>query len=466
VIPALVLAPVAAFAAGLEVPENGALMLGRGGTAVSLPGSSYSVQFNPAGMSDIEEFDAHIDTRFVRHDVSFTRAPRIERERGIDYTFATVSNQAGVFIAPNITAAHRFPNSRLAFGVGLWGPPGVGAYQYPDPAKLFAAGEPAEETGLLTPQRYSVIRSESSILFPSMGLSWKFSDEFSLGITGSAIRANVGLRQAIAARSTGGLESATGDGIATLDLLDPFTPTFLLGAQWTPMPGLRFGFSFRPTIDIEARGTLKFETLLGASDSVKFSGDRARMSLTLPSMARAGATFDVGPWMVSLEMVYEGWSANRRLLLEGENIEITISGRTEALKPFIIRKDWRDAIGLRVGASLPLLDEGPQGWGVTLHTGALVETNAVPEWRQNIDTVSSDRASFSGGLTARWGGLALTLSGMGYVPVTMVVTRSEQKRGVAGAPDVPPVTVGNGIYQSSIWIGSIGLAYTGFGRAG
>lgn len=464
VLAAGLLVPAVVAAAGLEIPENGALMLGRGGTAVSLPGSAYALQFNPAGMSDLVGLDVRLDARLVNHEVRFTRERRIDRERNIDDTFLPVTNQGGPFLGPSATVAYRLPELPFAIGLGVWGPPGVGRYTYPDPKALHDGGELVYENGLATGQRYGVIQSATRVLFPSVGLAWQATDALSLGVSFQSTVALVSMKQAIAARSNGGGEFVTADGIATLDLVDPFTPSFMLGVLWAPMPGLRFGASFRPTIDLEAEGTLKIDTLLGG-DAIKFEGDRARLRLTLPSMARAGVTWQGREWLLSGELVYEGWSANKAMVLEGQDIKVTIGGTTTPLPSFTIRKNWRDSAGLRFGGSLPLLSDGPGGMALTFHCGALLETNAIPESRQNIDTVTGDRAGAGLGVTARWGGFAVTVSGMGYIPVTMVVTGSEASRGVAASPDSPPVLVGNGIYESKIVIGSIGLAWSGLGAA-
>ncbi|MFM2153127.1 MAG: hypothetical protein RL199_1562, partial [Pseudomonadota bacterium] len=138
---ALTLAVAAkASAAGIEVPENGAVPLGRGGTAVSSFGTAYALQFNPAGIASVEGLDVRLDGRFVNHDVSFQRAPRA----GIPVDFEKVSNSAGTFFAPTVSVAYRSPKllgGRLSLGAGVWGPPGVGRYAYPDP-KAIAAADP------------------------------------------------------------------------------------------------------------------------------------------------------------------------------------------------------------------------------------------------------------------------------------------------------------------------------------
>jgi len=454
--------PAFAFAAGLEVPENGALMIGRGGTAVSLPGTAYALQFNPAGLVTVDGFDVRIDGRLVSHDVTFTRERRVDAGKGIDDTFAPVRNAAGPFVAPAIAVAYRSKNlleGRLGLGIGIWGPPGVGRYSYADPQTLWDSGNGALETGLASGQRYTTISSSTSVLFPSLGAGLRVSDAVSLGLTVQSGLAIVRMKQAIAASSSGGRESVTADGLASLDVMDAFVPSLVAGLAWDPLPGLRFGASFRPALDVVAGGTLKIETLLGSGIDV--NGDAATLKLTLPPMARVGGTVVAGAFTWSAEIVWEGWGANRELVLTPHDVTVTVDGKTTALPEFRIAKRWRDAGGVRVGGSWTAIPQVDRGFGLDVHFGALGETNAVPESRQAPDTVNGDRVAGSAGISLKYGGFAFTLSGMAYLPVRLDITRSEVSRGVAGAPDDPPVRVGNGTYTSSIWMLGAGLAWTG-----
>jgi hypothetical protein len=49
-----------------------------------------------------------------------------------------------------------------------------------------------------------------------------------------------------------------------------------------------------------------------------------------------------------------------------------------------------------------------------------------------------------------------------YAPVTLNIKQSTAVRGVADStdPDKPPVYVGNGTYNASLWILAFGFAYT------
>lgn len=460
----LVVAPSVAVAAGLEVPENGALMIGRGGTAVSLPGSAYALQFNPAGLTEVDGFDVRVDGRLVSHDVTFTRARRVDEGKGIDDTFDTVRNTAGPFVAPALAVAYRnkaWLDGRLGFGVGVWGPPGVGRYAYPDPKALWDGGNGAIETGLASGQRYTVVSSSTSVLFPSLGAGFRVSDGLSVGLTLQSGLAIIRMRQAIAAASSGGRESVTADGLASLDVVDAFVPALVAGVLWEPMPGFRVGASFRPPVDVVADGTLKIETLLGSGIDV--TGDRATLRLTLPPVLRAGATLVAGPFTWSAELAFEGWSANRELVLTPHDVRVTVDGTTTTLPEFRIAKQWVDAGGLRLGGTWNAIAAVDGGFGLDVHAGLLGETNAVPETRQAPDTVTGTRLGGGAGISLKYGGFALTLSALGYVPVTLEVTKSEVSRGVAGEPDAPPVLVGNGTYTSSVWMLGAGLAWTGGG---
>ena len=81
---ALMLLPVSSWAAGTEIPEQGALNMARGGTSATIPGTAYALQFNPALLTEVVNFDARIDVRMSRSSITFKRAMAPGALRSID----------------------------------------------------------------------------------------------------------------------------------------------------------------------------------------------------------------------------------------------------------------------------------------------------------------------------------------------------------------------------------------------
>jgi len=445
-----------ASAAGLEVPENGAVPLARGGTAVSRFGTAYALQFNPAGIADVEGLDVRIDGRFVNHDVGFQRAPRA----GIPVDFEKVSNGAGVFFAPTVSVAYRSPKllgGRLSLGVGVWGPPGVGRYSYPDP-KAIAASDPDSansNVNAMAPQRYMLIEQNNLVAMPGLGAAWRLSDSLSVGLVFQNASANVSLRRAIAAKSVNGTEGYDNDALVTVKVSQAVVPTGTVGVAWSPAGRWRVGAAYRHGLTLDARGTMDIElSEVGRRLVSSIDGDGARLQFSLPSAARDGATFLGDGWSASGELVWEGWSVLDRMTLTPD-VSLTEAGKPpRKVEPLALEKNLKDSYGARLGGSWRAHDR------VELHAGALFETNAIPSKTQAIDYVTGDRLGGSVGTTLTLGGgFSLSVGGMLYRPVTLTVTDSEVRRSSSDT-EQPPVIVGNGTYTSNIWVAAIGLGYT------
>jgi long-subunit fatty acid transport protein len=454
---ALTLAVAAkASAAGIEVPENGAVPLGRGGTAVSSFGTAYALQFNPAGIASVEGLDVRLDGRFVNHDVSFQRAPRA----GIPVDFEKVSNGAGTFFAPTVSVAYRSPkllDGRLSVGAGVWGPPGVGRYAYPDPKAIAAADPDSANSNVnaMAPQRYTLVEQDNLVAMPGLGAAWRLSDTLSLGLVVQVASANVSLRRAIAAKSFNGTEGYDNDAMVTVKVSQAAIPTGTLGVAWSPAARWRVGAAYRHGLTLDARGTMDIELSEAGRRLVSsIDGNAARLQFSLPSTARAGATFLGDGWSASGEVVWEGWSVLDRMTLTPD-VSITEAGKApRKVEPLALEKSLKDAYGARLGGSWRAHDR------VELHAGALFETNAIPSKTQAIDYVTGDRLGGSVGTTLTLGGgFSLSVGGMLYKPVTLTVTDSEVRRSSSDT-EQPPVIVGNGTYTSNIWVAAVGLGYT------
>jgi long-subunit fatty acid transport protein len=464
-------APTIARGAGLEAPENGAYVLARGGTGVALTGTAYSLQFNPAGLADVEGWDIRLDARFVGSGISFQRDSRENGGSGIPLTFDKVSNSAGVFVAPGLYVAYKPTQEtwrKFSFGVGVFGPPGIGKYQYPDPRTLphqTPGADDYDPTLRVTaaPQRYSLISNSNTILYPSVGVSFTPIKQLSIGLTAQAAIASISFAQALAGASISGQEIGDTDGIANLAVKDSFTPTFIAGVMVKPIDNLVIGAMFRPQVALDAKGTLKVDFAPGSA--AKQAGEDASLKLHLAPQARLGASYDFGRFSLAAEGVWEGWHVNKKMILDASAVTIQTKPN-EAYKPVgtkLVERNWKDTWGGRLGGTWKAIQPTPsKKFGLQVHAGALFETNAIPSENQGIDTVTGDRIGGSAGVTASYGPWGVTLGAMVYKPVTLHNTDSMGKRSVSDPNDQddPPIYVSRGTYDASLWIASLGLAYS------
>ena len=498
--------PATVHAAGLEAPDNGAYILARGGTGVALLGTAYSLQFNPAGLSEVQDMDVRVDTRFIKSDVTFQRSPYINGGgAGIDNNFNPVSNTAGMFVAPSLYFAYRlrdYPN--LVLGGGVYGPPGIGRYQYPDPRSSYGDADFVfNDVQSNSGQRYNLIANANKILLPTIGAAYRVADSFSLGLSASLAVAHITFSQATAGAPNGGQETLAADVLVDLDVRTVAFPVLLAGAMWKPLKGLAIGAAFRPGYTLNLKGTMKVcgnPSLLltqqstngdpvtypngspanpcdPATPATPNRTDATAVTITInqPTEARLGASYNFGPVTLNAEGVFEGWSANDKLTLSAPTIQVVKGdGSKSIVGTSVVTKGWQNIFGGRFGASVRLKDGNRDQLALQLHLGTLYEQNAIPAERQAVDTVTGNRLGFSGGLTATYQGWGVTLGAMEYMPVNFTVSNSLVQRGVSGCNvtdpttkdkcDNPPVIVGNGTYDAKLFIAAISLSYTSAGH--
>ncbi len=460
----IALAPLSARGAGVEIPDNGALPIARGGTAVSMFGNAYSLEFNPAAMATVDGLDVRLDMRDIDNTVTFQRGPA-----GDGSVFDKVSNSAGGDIEPSLQVAYRLRHilqGRLAFGLGIWGPPGVLHYKYPSPLN-----EPKEEgwhqVDAQTPQRYSLIDSYMLIIYPSVGVAFRITHQLAVGLTLQDVVANIDFHQAIGLYVPGitqpGQEDTDFDAIAHLSVHQSYGLTGILGVAYMPIPKLHLGLSFRPQIVIKADGTLNVQLPKTATSmGEQMQGNSATFEFALPPVAHLGATYLFSDRLnVSAEAVWEGWSVVKSQSLQPHDIAVT-GPIPAAVSPISIPRHWMDSYSGRIGATYTVLEWAQHDPLLDVSAGALFETSAVPSSYQAVDFVNGNRYAGGLGLTFHWHHFALTASGMYYPEVDVDISDSKVARTTA-PPEPQPLIVGNGTYTTSSWIAAVGLAYSGLG---
>jgi hypothetical protein len=461
--------PAVASAAGLELPENGAIPLSEGGTAVASPGTAYGLEFNPALLGDLEGLDFRVDFRFVPNSVTFTRAT-FQQPSDVTQNYQQVSNTAPLFWAPGIYAGFRGKDWPVAVGLGLYGPPGIGWFTFPDPRNLVKQGSSYASADQGSGQRYTLIQNSNTIQLPTLALAWHACKWFSIGLSVQLAIANLSIVQAVAAGSNAGYETVDSDAYANVSVSGTSGPIFLPGVMIHPIEHLTIGAEYQSAYTLNMPGYI---TISAIDPSIAISQNSRHISLQLPQPdeARLGASYEIGRFTVAVEGKYEGWHRFNQIILNGTAVTIkspTLCAQSPSCSQNVgiqaTTENWKDAWGGRVGGSYRILTEKQNGIGLQVHLGALYETNAVPPEYQTLQAVTGNRFGGSAGITLSYLGFGLTLAAMGYVPVTLTITDSKVDRGVSGIgpgqTDLYPVYIGNGTYTASYWITTLGLSYS------
>lgn len=152
----LVAAPVAATN-GMFLVGYGAESTGRGGANLAISDRSLAINFNPAGITQLQGRHYSLDLSILR--------PELELENGLN---ARTDGEGALFPLPAFTYVSSRPDSRLAFGLGFIAQGGMGA----------------EFRNLATPfGTRDDIFSEVRFATLAPTVAWAIDDDMSIGAT-------------------------------------------------------------------------------------------------------------------------------------------------------------------------------------------------------------------------------------------------------------------------------------------
>jgi long-chain fatty acid transport protein len=441
-------APSVTRAGGFETeyPDNGGRALGRAGAFTARADDPTAVYYNPAGLTKLEGEHLLVSANVLSLDHTFSPADRTATRgaRRITLEFADVEQQVSAFVAPFL--AWQFDVDTLPaldFGLALYGPAANGHRKFADQlrpvratdargedATRFVAGARADT---LVPNGM-LVESELAQIFPTAAVAWRVRPDLSLGVS---LQNSV-----VIARLVQGAGGAF-PGQAELNVMDLFSPTAILGAQWRPFDALELGLAARPPVQVEAHGTAKLRRyadcqqpsesgcagappgefgqrwpLAGPLPLVEADGrtqnEDATLRFTNPAWVRAGVRWVQPRWDLELDYIFEGNSVHEAYTIDFAAPQVNLPAETGpgTLIPMTDLRDLRryvDTHALRLGGDLVVLPGR-----LTVRAGAAYETGASPEAYTHLDFPGLDQLTGSMGLGAQFGLVDVDL-GAAYV---------------------------------------------------
>ncbi len=442
-----------AFAGGLEIPDLGARAVSRGGAFTAKADDPTAVAHNPGAVSKLEGLQLAWNHNLLWSNFAFTRS-RSEipdtRTTVDDKPFERVENETPLFALGGFLAATwETPVDNLVVGLSVFGPSGSGHSEYP------------VEGG----QRFMLTELDALIAYYSLSVAWG-TDTYGVGATlqwADLITLKQRLVVDGTTASTLNPYGSTTIVEGTIELSDRFAPGLLIGGWWRPVKPLEIGVSGRPfPIVFEAEGDVTVREVPDGgtftAEQLEIDDSSASFELVLPPVARVGLRYIHGDLFdVELDFVWEGWSMveNYDIDLEGT---IALFGRDEAQDAKIARA-WKDALSLRLGGTVQVLDF----LGVSL--GGYWERGVMPENYTHIDVLSLDRLGLGGGFEIGLGPVDLVLAYMHtWQPDVTVDERYGkvfQQRPVKPCPDgcqgLDGVPANAGKFESSFDMVSVAL---------
>lgn len=448
--------PNPAQAAGITFGENGVKALSMGGAFTGLADDLTAVQFNPAGLVQLNGSHFLVDGQLLNHEVTFQRTDA----DGATAKSDLVRNTAGPFLLPNLAVgrALELAGRRLTIAAGAYAPPSVGRYAYPEPNYTQEGSTFTESPRKFAPQRYGLISSDTIVLYPHLSAAYAITPKISAGASFQYVYSRFQFRQAVTSQfftpQRQADEQPGFDSIVEVDLHGDPTFTGVFGVLVQPNDSLAFGASFRPPLPISGSGTIRVEpgpvpTQLGAI----VKGDQADLALTFPMELRLGASVKpLGPLTVNADVVYEGWQSFDELVLTPRDVTIQLGEDAPAtpLGEVRIPKKFHHTFSFRAGA------EWAFGFGLKLRGGLMYEQSAMPREYTNIDFAHFDRVFYTAGASYPVGPIELLLAGA-FTPESARYLRESEVRAIHTDPTVQGGIVGNGDYTSGGWALALGV---------
>jgi len=486
-----------AYAGGFEIPDNGTEALGRGGAFVAKADDGEALYYNVAGFARQRGTRLTIDSNFVIHDMAFTRDgvysgdPSDARTPYAGTPYPTMRDSDRLFVAPNAVVSTDFGwFRRWTFAAGVYGPSSVGQHSYGSGDDLNAAGDipPAQTTnGLPAPSRYDIARTNLLIVLPTLAVAFRAHRYIDVGFAWQMYYANFDLASAnftplgktncptpdyagcdsyghVRTSGTSFSSSSSQFGGSGFDYSPSITSFgWVFSALAHPTPFLDLGFILRTPINIHSEGTLHPQS---PPNQVKLGDAPALFSTEIPLFLRLGGRYvkryadGTERADVELDFVFENWatevadhvhaSGDSLILQQGNTLDVDVT------------HNYKNTYGVRLGGAYNYkLGERSRLIG---RAGIYYDSAATDNKGTRLDINSFDKLGLTLGLGLKYRGVTLNVAYAYVYSPSRTVTDSEitavsATNGTNYAPNDPRIIIGNGLYQPTLHILSIGLTF-------
>jgi long-chain fatty acid transport protein len=363
---------------------------GRGGAFVARADDVTAVNYNPAGLAEIQATIIQVSNQLSYNSYSYTRAPTAvyrDNQDPLQVTFPQVSNQTPwQAVDPFIGVASNLGLRNWGFALAVFAPSGIAKAQFP-----LAPEDQSQNSG----QRYMMVSRECMILNTSASVAWKYADRLGVGATLQWIHVPSLTYSLVIDGST--FPAAANPVSSNMDILSTvkgsslFTFNAILGAWFRPVPTLQLGLSGQVVpADITVKSHLSVAPLGDLVGTVKLTRDGSlandvTLTLPLPMVFRGGARYrhlkgEREVFDIELDIDYTTWSRVKRLGIDANNMQATAQSSVLTFKTISIEKDWRDSMGIRLGGDYAVLPNR-----LTLRAGGYYETAVSPAATFNVD---------------------------------------------------------------------------------
>jgi long-chain fatty acid transport protein len=435
-----------ARAAGFDTARFG----GEHGSVVTT--NPTALYYNPAGIGFSDGTHVFVDGNLALREVTWTRTlapsdltpPAAAADAQVGNTGK--AHLFNVFGGPALGATTRFGN--LAVGAGLFVPFG-GRESWDTNKQYLGSAYPLAADGV---QRWHVVDAALTFIYGTVGAAYRLGP-LSIGVAGNFVAGSVSFTQA-KNLSGPGLPDTTEEGRAHLDVSGN-TGSFGAGAMLEVVPDrlwLAASYQSQPGMGPQTMGGTLDITSYPAGSTVA-SGDlkaKANFTQALPDIVRAGVRWRATP---SLELrlfgQYARWSVmhTQCLALDGYACKTYADGSDASGGGVIAnyRRDWKDSVNVRAGASYWITP------GLEAFAGTGFETLAVPDSTMEPGLADADNVELALGARmrlAKWLYLAVSYTHLQYFD-----RDNTGKSTIANGNVMPPTQQQDGGGKYTQWVG-------------
>lgn len=338
-----------AAAGGFRIPEAGAKAMGFGNAFVGLADDPSAVQFNPAGITQLEGNWIQTGVTAVSTQNDYT-----------DLGGTKTSAEDGNFFPPSFYYTNHLGEGQWWLGLGVTAPFGLGT-EWDVDSFNYVATETMIEMVKINPTLAYRASDQWSVAF---GLDYYSVLDASLKNDMSST-----LVELAGGPKLVGVQELSGDGTSF---------GFNVGALYKATDDLSIGFAYRTGTDMEIEGDVTVSLKAAGNVLQTFS---ATADIGLPATAALGVNYKFSDaWQLNLDLDWTGWSSYDKL--EVKNSSGTVQN------PLVSNKDYDDVTAIRVGVEYALSDE----WA--LRGGILMEPTPVPEETYDPRLPDGDRVGY------------------------------------------------------------------------
>ena len=454
-------------AAGFYFTGVGPQAMGRGGAFVAGADDLTSMYHNPAGLIRINGLEVNVALASVGQNVMFDRADELlVDETGAtigELDFSPVENEAPALVIPSFGVAHSYDEGLLSDTVFAFG--------------FFTPYGPSNEFDANGAQRYTL--TDSLLLQASAGPAFATKVHDWITIGGGLYWSFQHLSEGLAINvyspfelEESATDTANYDVSYAISATDTFELTWNAGMLIEPPSGLwSLGLFYQPATEYDAVGSIdadfsnhEFYAPSDPGDTQliieQFAVDEeVSVAVNMPAIARAGLAIRPIPALeLEATVVWEGWSVVESIVVEGLDLivkttlgDVPITGEVE------LPAGYRDTLSYRFGGDYEISDM------FTVRGGFFTEQSAVPSQSLGVNVIDSDKTGYGLGASIRTGALTVDL-GYGrtqFEPLDVTDSEVEaiEVHGISGVVRDTGKVVGNGAYESSIDMASIGFTW-------